>query len=74
MIKKGGENGDNYCWYAELQEGFKLHGVSLNALISFNWKMKEFFAGRWLTYKALISHMSLEGFIIRPYNDTYLID
>ena len=32
--KQIAEHGDIHCWYAETQQWFKLHGISINALHS----------------------------------------
>ena len=33
-LKDLAEDGDNHCWYAQIQEWFESHGICINALRS----------------------------------------
>ena len=33
------ENGDIHCWYAEMQQWFETHGMSINALPPFQYSL-----------------------------------
>ena len=35
MSSKHVEQGDGHCWYAETQQWFESHGISINALAPF---------------------------------------